>query len=118
MAKLPRSPIANDVQNNYRPVAEARASGRDHVGAALEDAGNAGFEIASRLADAKIATDAARAELDLANRLDLERRALEDNNEIDPASIEPMFQERARAAVEEVNGKISSPALRRAFATR
>lgn len=115
MATLPRSPIANNVTNNYRPVAQARASGADPVGQALGQAGDAGFEIASRMADAKIATQAAQVELELENRLDQERRALEDDNEVDPASLEAMFQERASKAVSEIGGKISSPALKRAF---
>ncbi len=115
MATLPRSPIANNVTNNYRPVAQARASGADPVGQALANAGDAGFEIASRMADAKIATQAAQVELELENRLDQERRALEDDNEVDPASLEAMFQERASKAVSEIGGKITSPALKRAF---
>jgi hypothetical protein len=115
MARLPRSPISEGVSNNYRPVREARASGADPVGQALEGAGNAGFEIASRMADAKIATQAAQVELELANRLDQERRALEDDNEVDPANLETMFQERAGKAVAEISGKINSPALKRAF---
>ena len=118
MAKLPRSPISEGVTNQYRPVREARASGADPVGQAMEQAGNAGFEIASRMADARLATEAAQVELELANRLDAERRALEDDNEIDPANLETMFQERSSQIVSEIGGKITSPALRRAFGTK
>jgi hypothetical protein len=115
MAKLPRSPIAQDVRNNYQPVREARMSDVDPVGRAIEGVGDTGLEIANRMADAKIASDAAKAEIELTNRLDLERRALEDDNEIDPASLEAMFQERANKVVSEISGNITSPALKRAF---
>jgi ribosomal protein S20 len=118
MAKLPRSPISEGVTNQYRPVREARASGADPVGQAMEQAGNAGFEIASRMADARLATEAAQVELELSNRLDQERRAIEDDNEIDPANFETMFQERSSQIVSEIGGRITSPALRRAFGTK
>lgn len=115
MARLPRSPIAVDVQNNYRPVREARANGADPVGQALEGAGNAGFEIASRMADAKIAADAAEASIKLRSRLDAEYRAIENDMEGDPAGFEARFRERAAAVANEEAGRLSSPAMRRAF---
>lgn len=115
MAKLPRSPISVDVQNNYRPVAEARASAADPVGQAVQNAGDAGFEIASRMADAKIAADAAEASIKLRSRLDEEFRAIENDMEGDPAGFEARFRERAAAIANEEAGRMSSPAMKRAF---
>lgn len=115
MAKLPRSPIAQNVQNNYRPVQEARAGGSDHVGAALEGAGNAAFEIGERMADAKIAADAAEASIRLRSRLDEEYRAIENDMEGDPSGFETRFRERATAVANEEAGRMTSPAMRRAF---
>jgi hypothetical protein len=118
MAKLPRSPISVDVQTNYRPVREARASGADPVGQAMEQVGNAGFEIATRMADAKIAADAAEASIRLRSRLDEESRAIENDMEGDPAGFEARFRERAAAIANEEAGKMSSPAMKRAFALK
>jgi hypothetical protein len=118
MAKLPRSPISVDVQTNYRPVREARASGADPVGGALQQVGNAGFEIATRMADAKIAADAAEASIRLRSRLDEESRAIENDMEGDPAGFEARFRERAAAIANEEAGKMSSPAMKRAFALK
>lgn len=118
MARLPRSPISVDVQNNYRPVQEARASGADPVGQAMEGAGNAGFEIASRMADAKIAADTAEAAIKLRSRLDEEYRAIENDMEGDPAGFEARFRERAAAVANEEAGRITSPAMKRAFAMK
>lgn len=115
MAKLPRSPISVDVTNQYRPVQEARASGADPVGQALEGAGNAGFEIASRMADAKIAADAAEATIKLRSRLDEESRAIENDMEGDPAGFEARFRQRAAEIANEEAGRMSSPAMKRAF---
>jgi hypothetical protein len=115
MAKLPRSPISEGVTNQYRPVREARASGADPVGQAMEQAGNAGFEIASRMADAKIAADAAEASIKLRSRLDEEYRAIENDMEGDPAGFEAKFRERAAAIASEEAGRMSSPAMKRAF---
>lgn len=115
MAKLPRSPISEGVTNQYRPVREARASGADPVGQAMEQAGNAGFEIASRMADAKIAVEGAKAETALQSRLDAEKRLLETATDIEPEELEARFRERAAAIVSEETGRMSSPALKRAF---
>jgi hypothetical protein len=118
MAKLPRSPLSEGVTNQYRPVREARASGADPVGQAMEGAGNAGFEIASRMADAKIAADAAEAAIKLRSRLDEEYRAIENDMEGDPAGFEARFRERAAAVANEEAARISSPAMKRAFAIK
>jgi hypothetical protein len=118
MAKLPRSPISEGVTNQYRPVREARASGADPVGQAMEQAGNAGFEIASRMADAKIAADAAEASIKLRSRLDEEYRAIENDMEGDPAGFEAKFRERAAAIASEEAGRMSSPAMKRAFGAK
>jgi hypothetical protein len=115
MAKLPRSPISEGVTNQYRPVREARASGADPVGQAMEQAGNAGFEIASRMADAKIAVEGAKAETALQSRLDAEKRLLETATDIEPEELEARFRERAAAIVSEEAGRMSSPAMKRAF---
>lgn len=118
MAKLPRSPISEGVTNQYRPVREARASGADPVGQAMEQAGNAGFEIASRMADAKIATDAANAEIGLRSDLDKLRRELEADSETAPEQLESVYRERASKMVADRAGAMQSPALRRAFGTQ
>ncbi len=118
MAKLPRSPLSEGVTNQYRPVREARASGADPVGQAMEQAGNAGFEIASRMADAKIAADAAEASIKLRSRLDEEYRAIENDMEGDPAGFEARFRERAAAIASEEAGRMSSPAMKRAFSAK
>jgi hypothetical protein len=118
MAKLPRSPISEGVTNQYRPVREARASGADPVGQAMEQAGNAGFEIASRMADAKIAADAAEASIKLRSRLDEEYRAIENDMEGDPTGFEAKFRERAAAIASEEAGRMSSPAMKRAFGAK
>lgn len=118
MAKLPRSPISEGVTNQYRPVREARASGADPVGQAMEQAGNAGFEIASRMADAKIAADAAEASIKLRSRLDEEYRAIENDMEGDPTGFETRFRERAAAIASEEAGRMSSPAMKRAFGAK
>ena len=118
MAKLPRSPIAQGVTNQYRPVQEARASGADPVGGAMQQVGNAGFEIASRMADAKIAADAAEASIRLRSRLDEEYRAIENDMEGDPSGFEARFRERAAAVANEEAGRMSSPAMKRAFAMK
>jgi hypothetical protein len=115
MAKLPRSPISEGVTNNYRPVREARASGADPVGQAMEQAGDAGFEIASRMADAKIAVEGAKAETALQSRLDAEKRLLETNPDIEPEELEARFRQRAAEIVSEETGRMTSPALKRAF---
>jgi hypothetical protein len=118
MAKLPRSPISEGVTNQYRPVQEARASGADPVGQAMEQAGDAGFEIASRMADAKIATDAANAEIGLRSDLDKLRRELEADSETAPEQLESVYRERATKMVADRAGAMQSPALRRAFGTQ
>jgi hypothetical protein len=118
MAKLPRSPLSEGVTNQYRPVREARASGADPVGQAMEQAGNAGFEIASRMADAKIAADAAEASIKLRSRLDEEYRAIENDMEGDPAGFEARFRERAAAIASEEAARMSSPAMKRAFSAK
>jgi hypothetical protein len=118
MAKLPRSPLSEGVTNQYRPVQEARASGADPVGQAMEQAGDAGFEIASRMADAKIAADAAEASIKLRSRLDEEYRAIENDMEGDPAGFEARFRERAAAIASEEAGRMSSPAMKRAFSAK
>jgi hypothetical protein len=115
MAKLPRSPISEGVTNQYRPVQEARASGADPVGQAMEQAGDAGFEIASRMADAKIAVEGAKAETALQSRLDAEKRLLETNPDIEPEELEARFRQRAAEIVSEETGRMTSPALKRAF---
>jgi hypothetical protein len=115
MAKLPRSPISEGVTNQYRPVREARASGADPVGQAMEQAGNAGFEIASRMADAKIAADAASAEIGLRSDLDKLRRELEADSETAPEQLESVYRERASKIVADRTSGMQSPALRRAF---
>lgn len=115
MAKLPRSPIAQDVRNNYQPVREARMSDADPVGRALQGAGDAGFEIANRMADAKIAVEGAKAETALQSRLDAEKRLLETATDIEPEELEARFRERAAAIVSEEAGRMTSPALKRAF---
>jgi hypothetical protein len=116
MAKLPRSPIAAEVRNNYTPVREARASGADPVGGALERAGGAAFELGNRMAEAKIAVEGAKAETALQSRLDAEKRLLESATDIEPEELEARFRQRANQIVSEEAGRMTSPALRRAFA--
>lgn len=118
MATLPRSPIARNVTNEVRVVSQARASGGDSVGAALEDAGNAGFEITSRIASAKIAADTAEASIRLRSRLDEEYRAIESDMTGDPSAFEARFRERAAAVSEEEAARLSSQGVRRAFALK
>lgn len=114
MAKLPRSPIAANVQNNYRPVKEARASGADPVGQAMEQAGNAGFEIASRIREAHITSEVASAQNDLRLRLDGEYRALQADSG-PPEELEAKFAARAKEVVGETAGSMSSPMHKRLF---
>jgi hypothetical protein len=118
MAKLPRSPLSEGVTNQYRPVREARASGADPVGQAMEQAGNAGLEIANRMADAKIATEAARADIGLRSDLDKLRRELDADAEIPPEQLENAYRERASKIVADRTSGMQSPALRRAFGTQ
>jgi hypothetical protein len=115
MAKLPRSPIAQDVRNNYSPVREARASSDDPVGAALKQAGDAAFEIGERMATAKINADMTKASIKLRSKLDAARREIENDMEADPATFEARFRERAAEIANEEAGTLSSPAGRKAF---
>lgn len=118
MAKLPRSPISADVRNTYQPVREARASGADPVGQALEGAGGAAFEIGNRVAQAKITADVTEASIRLRSRLDEEYRAIENDMQGDPAGFEARFRERASEVANEEAGRMSSPAMRKAFALK
>jgi hypothetical protein len=115
MAKLPRSPIAAEVRNNYTPVREARASGADPVGGALERAGGAAFELGNRMAEAKINADMTKASIRLRSKLDAARREIETDMEADPATFEARFRERASQIANEEAGALSSPAGRKAF---
>jgi hypothetical protein len=118
MAKLPRSPIAQEVRNNYQPVREARMDDSDPVGRATQQAGSAVFEIGARLADSKIASDAADASIRLRSRLDEEYRLIETDTVGDPAGLESRFRLRASEIVNEEAAQMSSPALKRAFGTK
>lgn len=115
MAKLPRSPIAQDVRNNYSPVREARASSEDPVGGALKQAGDAGFELGERMATAKINADMTKASIRLRSKLDAARREIEADMESDPATFEARFRERAAEIANEEAGTLTSPAGRKAF---
>ena len=118
MAKLPRSPIAQDVRNNYQPVQQARMSDADPVGRSLEQAGDAAFEIGRRMADSKIATEAAEASIRLRSRLDEEYRLIENDTVGDPAGLESRFRLRASEIVNEEAAQMRSPALKKAFGTK
>jgi hypothetical protein len=114
MAKLPRSPISEGVTNQYRPVREARASGADPVGQAMEQAGNAGFEIASRIREAQIVAEVGKAQNDLRLKLDAAHRELEKDSE-PPELLEQKFRERSQAILGETSGAMSSPLHKRMF---
>ena len=114
MAKLPRSPISEGVTNQYRPVREARASGADPVGQAMEQAGNAGFEIASRIREAQIVAEVGKAQNDLRLKLDAAHRELEKDNEA-PELLEQKFRERSQDILGETSGAMSSPLHKRMF---
>jgi len=114
MAKLPRSPISEGVTNQYRPVREARASGADPVGQAMEGAGNAGFEIASRIREAQIVAEVGKAQNDLRLKLDAAHRELEKDSE-PPELLEQKFRERSQAILGETSGAMSSPLHKRMF---
>lgn len=118
MAKLPRSPIAQEVRNNYQPVREARADGSDPVGAAAERTGAAVFEIGVRLADSKIASETAEASIRLRSRLDEEYRLIANDTVGDPAGLESRFRQRASAIVNEEAAQMRKPALKRAFGAK
>lgn len=118
MARLPRSPIAQDVQNNYTPVREARMDPSDPVGRSLEQAGGVVHEIGVRLADSKIVADAADASIRLRSRLDEEYRLIENDTVGDPAGLESRFRMRASQVVNEEASRMQSPALKRAFGQR
>lgn len=116
MPRLPRTPLyeVQNAQNNTRVTPIQRVSGEDAVGAALGKQGEAAFEIGSRIREAQITNEVAKAHNDLNLKLDAEYRQLERDTG-DPLELEAKWQERSKAILAETSGGMTSPMHRRLF---
>lgn len=116
MPRLPRTPLyeVQNAQNNTRVTPIQRVSGEDAVGAALGKQGEAAFEIGSRIREAQITNEVAKAHNELNLKLDAEYRQLEKDTG-DPTELEAKWQERSKAILAETSGGMSSPMHRRLF---
>lgn len=116
MPRLPRTPLyeVQNPQNNTRVTPIQRVSGEDAVGEALGKQGEAAFEIGSRLREAQITNEVAKAHNDLNLKLDAEYRQLEKDTG-DPLELEAKWQERSKAILAETSGGMTSPMHRRLF---
>lgn len=116
MPRLPRTPLyeVQSAQNNTRVTPIQRVSGEDAVGAALGNAGDAAFEIGSRLREAQITNEVAKAHNDLNLKLDAEYRQLEKDTG-DPTELEAKWQARSKEILAETSGGMTSPMHRRLF---
>lgn len=116
MPKLPRSPLyeVQQAQNNRSVTPIQRVSGEDAVGAALGKQGDAAFEIGSRIRDAQISSEVAKAHNDLNLKLDAEYRQLEKDTG-DPTELEAKWQERSKAIMADTAGGMTSPMHKRLF---
>jgi hypothetical protein len=116
MPRLPRTPLyeVQRPQNNTRVTPIQRVSGEDAVGDALGKQGAAAFEIGSRLRDAQITNEVAKAHNDLNLKLDAEYRQLEKDTG-DPTELEAKWQARSKQILTETSGSMTSPMHRRLF---